>query len=125
MKTFFLIFLGGGLGSVSRYALSRLLNSTSQFPMGTFTVNIIGSLLIGLILGYALKNNESSSPLILFLSVGFCGGFTTFSAFAVENLTFLKNGEFSLFALYSISSLLLSIVAVFLGLWLIKTMNLS
>jgi CrcB protein len=125
MKTLLLIFLGGGLGSVSRYALSKLLNPAFPFPIGTFAVNILGSLLIGFILGYAFKNSEMSNPFILFLTVGFCGGFTTFSAFALENLTFLKNGEYTSFAVYSISSLLLSIVAVFLGFWLIKTINLT
>jgi CrcB protein len=125
MKTFLFIFLGGGLGSVCRYALSKWLNLSFHIPLGTLSVNIIGSLLIGFFLGYAIKSDLSSSPFMLFLTVGFCGGFTTFSAFALENLSFLKNGDYTSFALYSILSLVLSIAAVFFGFWLVKTINFS
>lgn len=125
MKTILLIFLGGGLGSVCRYGLSRWLNTSFLFPLGTFLVNILGSLLIGFILSYALKANATSGPMVLFLTVGFCGGFTTFSAFALENLSFLKNGDYTTFAIYTISSLLFSIASVFFGFWLAKSITLS
>ena len=89
-------------------------------PFGTFTVNILGCLLIGLILGYAQKDNTLTSNQTLLLVTGFCGGFTTFSAFANENLELIKNGEIFDFSMYSISSIVVGIVAVFVGLYFSK-----
>ena len=87
MKAFLLVFLGGGLGSGLRYLATLTMNQYSKFfPFGTFTVNMLGCLLIGLILGYAQKENTLTSNQTLLLATGFCGGFTTFSAFANENL---------------------------------------
>ena len=86
MRQLFFVFIGGGLGSVLRYIISRYLNQTgSGFPLGTFTANILGSLLIGIIIGLAAKNNTLSQNQTLLLATGFCGGFTTFSTFAYEN----------------------------------------
>tara|TARA_R110002072_G_scaffold117281_7_gene248216 strand:- start:14514 stop:14882 length:369 start_codon:yes stop_codon:yes gene_type:complete len=120
MKTLIFIFLGGGLGSVVRYGLSKFLNMSFVFPIGTFAVNILGSLILGFIMGIVIKNNLNLSPFILFLTVGFCGGFTTFSAFAFENLNFLKNGDYASFASYTAASLLIGILAVFIGFWISK-----
>lgn len=121
MKVVFFIFLGGGLGSVLRYLVSKVFNlDTFQFPLGTFLVNCIGSLFLGLLMGYAIKNDLANNPTILFLTVGVCGGFTTFSAFASENLSFLKNGDFSSFAIYSSITLIVGIAAVFVGFWWAK-----
>ena len=121
MKQLFLVFLGGGLGSSLRYWISKYLNNAeSTIPYGTFTVNVLGSLLIGVLLGFALKSNVLSQNTTLLLATGFCGGFTTFSAFAHENYMLLKSGDITSFALYTIGSLLISIVAVFVGVWLSK-----
>ncbi len=121
MKNFLLIFLGGGLGSILRYLIGYSLNSTQTgIPYGTFAANVIGSLLIGIILGFSLKNNSLSEGTILFLATGFCGGFTTFSSFAYENHIFLKSGDFMNFALYTIASFALGFAAVFFGIWLVK-----
>lgn len=121
MKQLALVFIGGGLGSSLRYVLSYYLNdSKNGIPYGTFTANIVGSLLIGLILGMALKNNSLSQNTVLFLATGFCGGFTTFSTFAYENHLFLKAGDFMSFALYTIGSFVLGFAMVFLGMWLVK-----
>ena len=119
--SYIFIFLGGGLGSMCRYALSDWSNQKFQtdFPIGTFLSNMIASLAFGLIAGYMVKNSISEQ-LSLFLLAGFCGGFTTFSAFAHENYMLLKSGDITSFALYTIGSLLISIVAVFVGVWLSK-----
>src|SRR5690554_1289691 len=121
MKSLALIFMGGGLGSILRYLLAKFLNShETGVPYGTLLVNILGSLLLGIVLGWALKNNTLSSATVLFLATGFCGGFTTFSTFAYENHLFLKNGDILSFAVYSIGSMVLGFAVVFLGLWLGK-----
>ena len=120
MKSFLLVFLGGGLGSALRYLVASVMNQYSKvLPFGTFTVNILGCLLIGLILGYAQKENTLTSNQTLLLATGFCGGFTTFSAFANENLELIKNGEILNLSVYIIASVLIGILAVFIGYYLI------
>jgi len=119
MKSFLLVFLGGGLGSGLRYLVSIAMNQYSKvLPFGTFTVNILGCLLIGLILGYTQKENTLTSNQTLLLATGFCGGFTTFSAFANENLELIKNGEILNFSIYTIGSILVGVLAVFIGFYL-------
>ncbi|WGD33891.1 fluoride efflux transporter CrcB [Olleya sp. YS] len=121
MKQLVLVFIGGGFGSVLRYILGKSLNSSENgIPYGTFLANVLGSLLIGIILGIALKNNTLTNNQTVLLATGFCGGFTTFSTFAYENHVFLKAGDFTSFAFYTIASFVLGFLAVFLGLWLAK-----
>ncbi|MCB4798919.1 fluoride efflux transporter CrcB [Neotamlana laminarinivorans] len=121
MKQLLLVFLGGGAGSVLRFLIGKQFNNTQTgIPYGTFAANILGSFLIGLILGYALKNNSLSQNQTLLLATGFCGGFTTFSTFAYENHIFLKSGDFLTFAIYTIASFVLGFLAVFLGMFLVK-----
>ncbi len=122
MKNILLVFLGGGLGSSLRYLISKYLNQLeNSVALGTFIVNIVGSLLIGIIMGLALKNDTPSSTLALLVATGFCGGFTTFSAFALENYQFLKTGDITNFIVYTLGSVALGIVAVFIGIWLVKS----
>ncbi len=121
MKSILLVFIGGGVGSVLRYLIGKLLNShESGIPYGTFLANILGSLLIGIILGLAAKNNTFNSNQTLLLATGFCGGFTTFSTFAYENHILLKSGDFTSFAIYTIASFIVGFLAVFFGMYLIK-----
>ena len=121
MKQLLLVFLGGGFGSVLRYIIGKYLNNVeSAIPYGTFAVNILGSLLIGIILGLSAKNNALSQNQTLLLATGFCGGFTTFSTFAYENHMFLKSGDFTSFAVYTIASFVLGFLAVFAGMYLVK-----
>ncbi len=121
MKQILLVFLGGGFGSVLRYLIGKFLNSTENgIPYGTFLANILGSLLIGIILGLAAKNDSLSQNQTLLLATGFCGGFTTFSTFAYENHVFLKSGDFMSFALYTIASFIIGFLAVFAGMYLVK-----
>lgn len=121
MKQLLLVFVGGGFGSVLRYLLGKYLNSPeSGIPYGTFAANILGSLLIGFILGLAAKNEALTQNQTLLLATGFCGGFTTFSTFAYENHVFLKSGDFSSFAFYTIASFVVGFLAVFAGIYLVK-----
>lgn len=121
MKQVFLVFIGGGFGSVLRFLIGKWLNNTENgIPFGTFAANILGSLCIGIILGYAAKNDALSQNHTLLLATGFCGGFTTFSTFAYENHVFLKSGDFTTFAFYTIASFVVGFLAVFAGIYLVK-----
>jgi fluoride exporter len=117
MKQVLLVFLGGGAGSILRYLISKLLNHTTVLPLGTLVVNVLGSLIMGLFLGMAYRSQSFSPNTALFLATGFCGGFTTFSAFSYENQLFLKSGDFLSFGIYTVASLVLGIAAVFAGLF--------
>ena len=121
MKQLLLVFLGGGFGSALRFLLGKYLNTgASGIPYGTFTANILGSLLIGIILGLAAKNQTISEQHTLLLATGFCGGFTTFSTFAYENHVFLKSGDFMTFFLYTVASFIIGFAAVFLGMYAVR-----
>ncbi|WP_282149299.1 fluoride efflux transporter CrcB [Algibacter lectus] len=121
MKQLVFVFLGGGFGSVLRYVIGKLLNNTENgIPYGTFVANILGSLLIGIVLGLAAKHDSLSQNQTLLLATGFCGGFTTFSTFAYENHMFLKSGDFTSFAIYTIASFVVGFLAVSFGMYLAK-----
>ena len=121
MKQLLLVLIGGIFGSVLRFIIAKYLNSSENgIPYGTFAANIIGSLLIGIILGLAAKNNTLTENQTLLLATGFCGGFTTFSTFAYENHVFLKTGDLTSFAIYTIASFVIGFLAVFLGMYLVK-----
>jgi len=121
VKQALLVFLGGGLGSVARYWLSLKLNNfESAIPYGTLLANILGSLIIGFILGYSSRTGLLSENQSLLLATGFCGGFTTFSTFAYENHIYIKGGDYFSFLPYIAVTFVLAIGAVFLGMYLSK-----
>ena len=112
LRNILLVALGGAVGSICRYLLSGI--NAASFPWGTFAVNIVGSLLIGLLIGLVSKG-VLSPEMKLLLVTGFCGGFTTFSTFANESFGMMKAGDALLMALYVGASVVVGILAVWLG----------
>lgn len=124
MKSFFYVFIGGGLGSIFRFAISKLISVTKDgFPWPTIFANLIGCFLIGLLLGWAIKNNGERSELYFLFIVGFCGGLTTFSTFSNEGLLFLKSADYSNFLIYILSSVIGGITLVGIGYYFFRLIN--
>lgn len=122
MRDILLVGLGGCLGSIARYKLSGLIwhiSPQERFPIGTFTVNVLGCLVVGLLAGAAERFGVFGSDARLFLFIGLLGGFTTFSAFGLEATSLLRRGDLATAALYAGASVLLGITAVWLGLKLV------
>ena len=117
MKQVLIVFIGGGLGTVMRFLTSKILPYSGKgFPWSTFSANMIGCLIIGVVTGYFLRNiSENQSEWILFATVGFCGGFTTFSSFANENFLFLRDDNYIIMLIYSVLSVLSGILMIYLG----------
>ena len=119
IKSFLFVFIGGGLGSVLRFGLSKWINGlhTYHFPFGTLIINVLACLVLGLVIGLADHKQLFTPATRLFWTVGFCGGFSTFSAFSSETIELLQGGfTFSPF-LYIALSLLLCLAATFGGLY--------
>lgn len=114
IKNLLLVGLGGGIGSMLRYA-SSLLIGPKLFPYATLSVNIIGSFIIGIVFAISLKDQAFSNTWKLFIATGICGGFTTFSAFSIENMSLLQSGKYGLAFTYIALSLVLGIAATWLG----------
>ena len=113
--------IGGGIGSMLRY-VCWLLFSSKYFPYATLAVNIVGSFVIGIVIALSLKNQALTDNWKLFIATGICGGFTTFSAFAMENMQLLQNGKYTLAFTYILLSVVAGITAAWLGFKLI-TLN--
>ena len=122
IKVLLLVGSGGFIGSIARYLVQQLMHEKfdTGFPIGTLTVNIIGSFIIGVIYAVSEKTGVLSSELRLFLAVGLCGGFTTFSSFSYESFKMISLEQFFFVALYMGLSLFLGLLATFLGVITIK-----
>lgn len=120
-KNILLIGLGGGVGSIARFLCQKYIYDwyPHPFPFGTMIVNVAGCFLIGLFCALADKGNLLTPEWRLLLTTGFCGGFTTFSTFAYENINLLKSGELMYFMLYTAGSILLGLLATWLGIKLV------
>ena len=120
-----LVGMGGAAGSIARYLCQRWVSANFQhsFPWGTFLVNFAGCLLIGLLWGISLKSFERNEQLKLLLMVGFCGGYTTFSAFTLEGMQLINQGRFLIFTLYFALSVLLGLFATITGAWLAEYLS--
>lgn len=121
IRTILIVGMGGFLGSVLRFLLARYMqvNVAGEFPWGTLVVNVLGSMVIGLVFGLVERGDLVSSQWRIFLAVGICGGFTTFSTFANDALMLLQERDLLRFALYAGLSFFLGISAVLLGRWLV------
>ena len=122
MNAFVLIFLGGGLGAISRHlaAMAVMRISGPGFPWGTMVVNIVGSLAMGLLIAWLARRSSGDADLRFLLATGFLGGFTTFSAFSLDAVTLYERGALTAAAAYVIASVTVSILALFGGLWLAR-----
>lgn len=124
-RIFLLIGLGSGIGGICRYLLQQYVQKQfpSSIPYGTLSVNVIGCFVIGIIYALGSRTNILSPEVRLLLATGLCGGFTTFSSFAYENVALLQEGDYFYTAVYIISSIIAGLIAVYLGILLIKLIH--
>ena len=119
MESLLLVALGGAVGSMLRYKIgATVLHHTEalQFPYGTFTVNVLGCAIAGLLGGLGERYAFLTAEMRLLIFTGFLGGFTTFSAFGVETIGLVERGEWTIAATYVVSSVLCGLVALFVAL---------
>jgi fluoride exporter len=123
MNSFIVVSIGAGIGGALRHGVNlaalRLLGP--GFPHGTFTVNIVGSLIMGLLAGWFAHKADPGQVWRLFLTTGILGGFTTFSAFSLDTALLVERGQVGLAALYAFASVALAVLGLFAGLWLIRS----
>ena len=122
LKNLLIVGLGGGAGSMLRYGVQKICNqqNAATFPTGTLLVNISGCFLIGILWGLASRSVAWNEEMKLLLMTGFCGGFTTFSAFTLEGIGLLKENKMALFLIYITASLIGGLLATFIGIRIIK-----
>lgn len=122
IKAMLIAGLGGFMGTCLRYLTGRLCHlwELGGFPLGTFVVNIVGSFIIGALLGLAERNNFITPTMNVLLVTGFCGGFTTFSSFADDIFLLMQQRNWTIFAIYTSLSIILGVFFVWIGRSVVK-----
>jgi CrcB protein len=122
LKNILTVMLGSGIGGALRFISSEYIKQLvpTRFPLSTFVVNLMGCFIIGIIYAISMKGNQDSNGMKLLLATGFCGGFTTFSAFTSENLELIRSGNQLTALFYILTSVVLGILATYFGSILIK-----
>ena len=122
IKNFLIVGLGGAVGSMLRYAVQKFFQAqtAAAFPTGTLLVNIAGCFLIGILWSVVSRSLTWNDEMKLLLMTGFCGGFTTFSAFTLEGIGLLKENRTVLFVIYLTASVLGGLLATFIGIRIVK-----
>jgi len=126
MNALLLVGMGGAVGAISRYLLMSFIGHAVPavvFPYGTFAVNVIGSLFMGLLIGILARYVDGGNELRLFIAVGVLGGFTTFSAFSLDAVTLIERGEIMISFIYILSSVIFSVAGLFAGLFIMRMFN--
>jgi CrcB protein len=124
-RSLVLVGTGSCVGGILRYLTQQFVQKhyPASIPYGTLTANVLGCLVIGLVYGLSSKGNVLSPEMRLWLATGLCGGYTTFSSFAYENVSLIRNGEFFYTGLYMLLTLVIGFIAVYLGISLIKLIS--
>lgn len=119
-----IVFLGAGLGGSLRHSVGVLAKQMfdGEFPVGTFSVNVTGSFVMGVLAGYFALKGEASLEWRLFLTTGLLGGYTTFSAFSLESVLLWERGAAVMAVLYIVGSVVLAVGGFFSGIWLVRQM---
>jgi CrcB protein len=117
VRTFWAVAIGAALGGVARYYLASALQQRlgATFPWGTLVVNVSGSLLLGVLIRYALATPSVSVEMRALLTTGFCGGYTTFSTYSYETATLLEDGQYGRAGAYALASVVVALGATFAG----------
>jgi fluoride exporter len=125
LQNYFIVFFGAGIGGMVRYWGTNFVYKflSPSFPYGTLFVNVLGSFIIGIVMYYLDSNDLISHDLRIFLTVGFCGGLTTFSTFSYETINFLKENDFLFAGLNIISNVLITLLALFVAYKLSKLLS--
>jgi CrcB protein len=119
MNPYLLVAIGGALGSMARYGTGVLVGKawSASFPLGTMLINIVGSVAMGLFIGYLVRTTPAwQADARLFVAIGVLGGFTTFSSFSLDAVSMLERGELGLALFYVLGSVIIGIAALFAGL---------
>lgn len=121
MKQLFLVFVGGGLGSLARYFVSKLYAGfTAKFPYATLTSNVLSCLIMGLFLGYLMQKTSLNENIKLFVMTGFCGGFSTYSSYTLETINLYKDHQLGMAFLNIMINFMLCVAGILGGMYLSK-----